>query len=390
MRSARIWVAVVVSLWAPSTFARCGVQRWDVKTGKDAEAPGISLSSPAPTTIAFLTDLVRFPPPAHWPPPSRVSPVEQTYWTVDAILDGYKFENDPQTGDSDYHLILKDAAGNTMVAEIPFPQCTQGSIWGAQIASTRTAFDSRFTPTSSMQSAQNLPVRVTGIAMYDKLAHGSGHSPNGLEIHPILSIEFNPGAAVTPTATSTIPAGVTPSPTRTPTAGTPVSPSPTPTRTPTGVGGEVIQNGDFEDGEVAWDGSPGVITNQGQAHLGFWFAWLGGYGKVHTDVLEQTVDVPAGSSSLELSFWLRIKTAEVQDKVFDTLKVQITDEGGTVLKTLHTFSNRAAESNPNYERVHFDVTPFLGQRLVVRFTCTEDGAKATSFFVDSVTLARNP
>jgi hypothetical protein len=309
---------------------------------------------------------------------------------MDAILDGYKFENDPQSGDSDYHLVLRDSAGNTMVAEIAYPPCTQGSVWAAQIASARAAFDSRFTPTSLMQSAQSLPVRITGIAMFDKLAHGSGHSPSGLEIHPVLSIEFNPAGGVTPSPTPTQPAATTPSPTRTPsrtpTSAVVVSPSPTPTPTPNVAGGNAVENGEFEDGEVAWDGSPGVITNQGQGHVGFWFAWLGGYGKVNTDVLEQTVDVPAGGSAADLSFWLRIKTVEVQDKVFDTLKIEIADESGTVLKTLHTFSNRAAESNPNFERAHFDVTPFLGKRVIIRFTCTEDAGKATSFFIDTVTL----
>jgi hypothetical protein len=98
-------------------------------------------------------------------------------------------------------------------------------------------------------------------------------------------------------------------------------------------------------------------------------------------------DIPAAASAATLSFWLHIETEEVQDKVFDTLKVQVTDEAGAVLQTLHTFSNRAA--NPHYERVHFDVTPFLGRRVRVRFLASEDAAKATSFFVDSVQLIAN-
>src|ERR1700737_2168300 len=105
---------------------------------------------------------------------------------------------------------------------------------------------------------------------------------------------------------------------------------------------------------------------------------MGGYGKTHTDTLSQTANFPAGGSAT-LSFWLHIETDEVQDRVFDTLKVQIADESGSVLQTLHTFSNRAA--NPHYERVHFDVTPFLGQRVQVRFVVSEDNAKATSFFI---------
>src|SRR5713101_3250014 len=116
----RFLLALVVlllglALGASDLLARCGVQRWDVKTGTDAEAVLIDLSSPTPTTIAFLTDLTRFPPPSPWPPPARIAPEETTYWTLDATLDMYKFENDPQSGDSDYHLVIKDDAGNTMV-----------------------------------------------------------------------------------------------------------------------------------------------------------------------------------------------------------------------------------------------------------------------------------
>jgi hypothetical protein len=354
-------------------LARCGVQRWDVKTGKDTQAASIDLSSSTPTTIAFLTDLTRFPPPHPWPPPNRIAPEETTFWTLDATLDMYKFENDPQSGDSDYHLVIKDDAGNTMVAEIPFPACVQGSVWLNQITQARATFDSKFTATSAPQSGQNTPVRITGIAMFDKTAHGSGHSPNGMEIHPILSIIFNPSAGPTTTPITT-----GPGPTATPT------PAPGPTTTPGPSGANLIQNGDFENGDLGWDASSGVISNEAQAHSGFWCAWLGGYGKKHTDTLSQTVTLPAGGSSAELSFWLHIETEEVQDTAFDKLKVQIADAGGSVLQTLHTFSNR--DATPHYERIHFDLSTFLGQRIQVRFVASEDDGKVTSFFLDSVQL----
>jgi hypothetical protein len=255
---------LVAAFSSSSVFGRCGVQRWDVKTGTDAQATSINLTFPTPTTIAFLTDLARFPAPAHWPPPSRIAPEETTLWILDAILDSYKFENDPNTGDSDYHLFIKDDAGNTMVAEIPFPGCTSGSVWASQIATARATFDAQFTATGSFKSAQNMPVRITGIGMFDKPAHGSGHSPNGMEIHPILRIEFNPGTPV-PTVTPEPPV-LTPA--------TPVSPAVTSTPTPTpppGAGGthDLIVNGGFEDGELGWSASPGVISNQAQAHSGF-------------------------------------------------------------------------------------------------------------------------
>jgi hypothetical protein len=378
----RLLLAVSLGVLTESSLeARCGVQRWDVKTGKDAQAASINLSSPTPTTIAFLTDLTRFPPPHPWPPPNRIAPEETTFWTLDATLDMYKFENDPQSGDSDYHLVIKDDAGNTMVAEIPFPGCVQGSAWVTQITQARATFDAKFTATSTPKSGQNTPVRITGIAMFDKTAHGSGHSPNGMEIHPVLSIVFNPAAGPSPTPTALGTTPTTLGPTATPT------PAPGPTTTPGPSGANLIQNGDFENGDLGWDTSSGVISREAQAHGGFWCAWLGGYGKKHTDTLSQTVDLPAGGSSATLSFWLHIETEEVQDTAFDTLKAQIADEAGTVLQTLHTFSNR--DASPHYERVHFNVTPFLGRRVRVRFVASEDSGKATSFYLDTVRLATN-
>lgn len=154
---------------ASSTVSgRCGVQRWSVKIGTDPQAAAIDLT-PTPTTIAFLTDLTRFPAPAHWPPPSRIAPEETTLWTLDETLDSYKWENSPTDGDSDYHLFIKDDAGNTMVAEIPFPNCAQGSVWATQIAAARASFDAQFTATGTFKSAQNMPVRITGIGMFDGL-----------------------------------------------------------------------------------------------------------------------------------------------------------------------------------------------------------------------------
>src|ERR1019366_9360974 len=113
------------------------------------------------------------------------------------------------------------------------------------------------------------------------------------------SIEFNPGPAVPPTVT-----GPTPVPVVTATA-TPSTVSP-----PTGA--NLIQNGDFENGDLGWQAAPDVITNQTQAKSGFWLAWLGGYGRTHTDTLSQTVSLPSGASSATLSFWLHIETDEVK------------------------------------------------------------------------------
>jgi len=173
-------------------FARCGVERWSIKTGTDAGAQQIDLTNPKPTTIA---DLVQLAAPQPIPKTSRVSPTETTVWVVNATLTDYKHETG-SSGDDDYHLVLDDGQGNTMVAEIPSPDCVQSSSpFAAQIANARAKFDSQLTASSSFQST-NIPVQITGVGMFD-FAHGQrGAAPNVIEIHPVLDIVFNPSSDV--------------------------------------------------------------------------------------------------------------------------------------------------------------------------------------------------
>ncbi len=96
-------VPTVSYTWPPTTA--CGVERWPVKTGTDPNAGLIDLAHSQATTIAALS---RLGPPAVLPQDARIKPVEVTQYTVTATLAGYKME-----GDSDYHLILQDAAGPT-------------------------------------------------------------------------------------------------------------------------------------------------------------------------------------------------------------------------------------------------------------------------------------
>src|SRR5260370_35006178 len=89
--------SVFLSLFSLSAnlAAQCGVERWSVKTGTDAGAAGIDLTTATPTTISAL---VAPGAPNPIPVDSRVSPTETTVWVVDATLTVFKVE-----GDSPYH-----------------------------------------------------------------------------------------------------------------------------------------------------------------------------------------------------------------------------------------------------------------------------------------------
>jgi hypothetical protein len=143
-RLLRVAIAVATLTIATPLFSRCGVERWTVKTGTDSDASQVHLTAaPTPTTIS---DLISVTPPHPIPKTRRVAPTETTVWTVDALLTDYKIEDSPTSGDSDYHLVLKDEEGNTMVAEIPSPDCVgPGSPFAARIRSARGKFDAKLT-----------------------------------------------------------------------------------------------------------------------------------------------------------------------------------------------------------------------------------------------------
>lgn len=187
-------VSIILISCSPSLLAQqhCGTERWSVKTGTDPDAVSVSLSTPQTATIAQLIALA---PPSPIPPNNRFSPTENTVFVVNATLTDFKMEGGSK-GDSDYHLVLEDDQGLSLVAEIPSPSCVAaGSLFAGQIANARAEFDSQFTATTSFQTA-NVPVQVTGVGFFD-FAHGQhGAAPNVIELHPVLDIVFNPSSSV--------------------------------------------------------------------------------------------------------------------------------------------------------------------------------------------------
>jgi hypothetical protein len=187
-------------------LAAAGHERWSVKTGSDPDAQGLTGQAPTATTIAQLTALAV---PPVLPPDGRSDGAEKTVWQVNATLQGFEGE-----ADGDFHMVLADGQGNTMIAEIPNPgDITSPSYFAGQITSARTAFDNHFqiaenisqptVPTVPTVAAGpeatlgsgfrdvSVPVTVTGLGFFD-FAHGQrGVAPNAIELHPVISIVFN-------------------------------------------------------------------------------------------------------------------------------------------------------------------------------------------------------
>ncbi|HZR22713.1 MAG TPA: Ig-like domain repeat protein [Vicinamibacterales bacterium] len=185
----------------------CGVERWEVKVGTDSTVGQVNLGTTVPSTIF---DLARFPAPSENVLNTtfatvRIDGVETTLYQIDATMTFYKLETDV-----DYHIVLDDLNGHTLIAEIPNPGCTlapnpSGSgprvfdstdPFGPGIANARATFDARLQAQTFFQNA-GIPVRVKGIGFFD-FEHGqTGVAPNAIELHPVLEIFFRANTTTT-------------------------------------------------------------------------------------------------------------------------------------------------------------------------------------------------
>jgi hypothetical protein len=200
LRRRCLLLAVILLVVPSALFAQCGVERWSVKTGTDPDAGLVNLNSSTNTTIASMRAI---PAPSPIPANNRVAPTETTVWVINATLTEFKLEND-----SDYHLVISDASGNTMITEIPSPTCVgSGSPFFSAIQNSRAKFDAQFTATTSFQTV-NMPVQIVGVGMFDFLHGQTGVAPNGIELHPVLDIVFNPGTQTPDFILSTSPGSV--------------------------------------------------------------------------------------------------------------------------------------------------------------------------------------
>jgi hypothetical protein len=168
----------------------CGRERWDVKTLKDADTSSIDFAHPKEVTVDQLTRMRAFQPTEYmvrqW--------FEHSHFVVKALLYGYS-----ENRDREFVLYLRDPVSNrTMVSEIPDPDCPEVAVTSRAMlygAARQWVRDHVGRPTEKL--ATPLTVRISGIGMYSRLSNQTGMSENGLEIHPVLSIEEIPPAPAT-------------------------------------------------------------------------------------------------------------------------------------------------------------------------------------------------
>jgi hypothetical protein len=195
----RFWLAVrvgiavaLMALWIGTLkklagqAPHCGVERWNVKTLTDPARDSVDLA-PIPTTIDSLRSL---PTPDVRHVPDRV-PTEYHVFMVRAVLLGWKLESD-----SDIHLVIA-APGDTtrtMIAEFPNIACAAtdvARVYQGMLESRRKAIERLGKSTAKFKHFAAHPVAiVTGVAFFDFIHGQTGVSPNGIELHPVVSIAF--------------------------------------------------------------------------------------------------------------------------------------------------------------------------------------------------------
>ena len=95
--------------------------------------------------------------------------------------------------------------------------------------------------------------------------------------------------------------------------------------------------------------------------------------------------LPTGCTAYNFSFWLHVNTAETTTSTtYDTLKVQVLNSSGTVVATLHTYSN--LDHNTGYAQRSFSLSGYAGQTVTLKFTGSEDYEYQTSFVIDDTAV----
>lgn len=171
-------------------------------------------------------------------------------------------------------------------------------------------------------------------------------------------------------------------------------------------GTQLITDGGFESATKSGLTAPGwtattnehgqniIIVKGSYPHSGSNYAELGG---ANNDVqsLTQTVSIPAGSTSVTLTFWVNITTQETNGNAYDYLYVDIANTSGVILGTPLTLNNTNSTADGNTLGVYFqpqsvNLSSYAGETIEIMFHATTDYEKTTTFLIDDVSIVATP
>jgi len=178
-----------------STAPHCGTERWHIKVLDDLYVPTINWTP----VLADVDTLRNAPLPSGYSSSNdttRYAPYETQVYTIRAVLLDWKLESD-----HDYHIVVGEVGNpaDTMIVEPPDQLCNAAcaSNFGAKYAAVRSKLTSCFNaqPPGSVSPfpTSGVVVDITGVPYFDPLHGQTGVAPNGIELHPVLNIDFVSG-----------------------------------------------------------------------------------------------------------------------------------------------------------------------------------------------------
>lgn len=182
-RLIKILIIITSSIFfaAQTDNPSCGIERVKIKTCSDTDAVRIN-KKPRKTSIKTLSKKIA---------PEKVGKnlprtgIEFKTYIIKAKIIYWKKEED-----GDYHLILQDLKDTTLtiIGEIPNPNCNEvkNGIFHKEIESSRKSFDSFKLTRNRIKTGI---YTISGVAFFDKKHGQKGTAENGIELHPILSIQ---------------------------------------------------------------------------------------------------------------------------------------------------------------------------------------------------------
>ena len=181
----------------------------------------------------------------------------------------------------------------------------------------------------------------------------------------------------------------TPTPTNTPTPVPTYTPTPNPTPS---TATDLIQNGDFENGQSPWQESSVKhyqIVDPSNSYSGQYSAYLCGYAGCD-DRISQVFTVPTSYTKILITYWWYSDTNKNTKQCQDNFTSQLQTNNGANIRVLQQSCNTNVTNNWVLES--FDVSGLLngykGRPIALSFhgTNTQNQPQTSDFFVDLVSI----
>jgi hypothetical protein len=150
---------------------------------------------------------------------------------------------------------------------------------------------------------------------------------------------------------------------------------------------ELITNGGFEnntsDPWITSDAGVAIGNSPGRAHSGTHYLTMGTVMSANQTVT-QDFTVPTNAAAVALTYFWAVLSDNTAG--FDQLQVLIVNSNHTaILATVDTQSNSSTKGS--YFRQTFDLSPFIGRTIQVRFHVVGSAnSQQTTFFIDDVSV----